>query len=682
MEKVFIKSNSEEILIKGAVAEGHTDIFSYEPDSLNARSLGNLFVVGHIQHDSDDMAYAINLISALAKREYYANSQRSAKEAFGETLKKINEVVEEFFEKDGLSLNVGIFTIAAEQMLISKLGKFKIFLARDDKNVDVLNNISLFDKEATQEKQFSSIISGKVSEHDRIFAFYPTRAMVARERFIKSDLLKLDRSQFIEKLKAIKQEKDSFSCTAVYVNVEKTTEVTPIPEVNPPEMSAATLANSSNKPKRQNIGVTPETPDKKTRKSVISPNETVPASRPELVAETAPKSNVSDSATKYEEPIEMPRIIPAEFSLGKKQTAIGTFFRRLRVNGMSPKSKAVISLVIVAIIVGVSWGVEAIFVTSPEDKAAQTAIEQAQTSLKLAQTKASQSDIAGARSLLLGSIATVGDTTKAQREIKQQLIQVLDNLDSAQDVSPSLVYQIASELGTGRLVTALSDGVGFYSIDTATTLAYMGSSASSSSPAKIDQKDFQPNHLGASDASLVALDTDHQKVVTVQNGKLKLTTLKNTSSVNGVSFYEGNLYMLSANTIQKVVDVAKGGEDAVNWLKDSALPADSVSITVDGNVYVLDKTGTITTYFRGKKTAETKTSTAAEGSTIFMTASDYPSFILFDTKFGRIHFLDKTSGNLTKTYKLGTQDPIIDASLASDGTIYFLTNDNKIWKVN
>src|SRR5438105_943959 len=113
MEKVFTKPVAKEILIKGNNKDGPVDLFSYDYDTDHSRrSLGNLYVVGNIQAAPDessgedpDVAYVINLIASLAKREYYSKPDLAPKEAFSAALKKINGVVEEFFKKKDTKIN-------------------------------------------------------------------------------------------------------------------------------------------------------------------------------------------------------------------------------------------------------------------------------------------------------------------------------------------------------------------------------------------------------------------------------------------------------------------------------------------------------------------------------------------------------------------------------------------------
>ncbi len=251
MEKVIIKPVTKEILIKGGNKEGSSDLFSYDYDSdQHKRKLGHLYVVGNIQSGAEtggeelDIAYVTNLVASLAKREYYSKPNLSAKEAFSASLKKINGVVEEFFKKQDTKINVGIFTVAGDEIHISKIGKFKIILSRDGKNIDILNNVDLFNKEKTQEKEFSNIISGKIREGDKILAFYPSRAVTSREKYIKDHFSKSPVGDFEAKLASIKETKPDFACAALHLEIQKTTESAEVPKIEPKELAQAAVAEA------------------------------------------------------------------------------------------------------------------------------------------------------------------------------------------------------------------------------------------------------------------------------------------------------------------------------------------------------------------------------------------------------------------------------------------------------
>ncbi|MBI2641840.1 DNA polymerase III subunit alpha, partial [Candidatus Roizmanbacteria bacterium] len=119
MEKVYLKPVSIEILHKDSDKNEHLDLFAYDYESDQARrKLGNLYLVGNVRAPSNqgapetDVTYVTNLVASLAKREYYSNPDLDPKEAFSLTLKKINDVVDEFFKNKNIKINIGIFALA------------------------------------------------------------------------------------------------------------------------------------------------------------------------------------------------------------------------------------------------------------------------------------------------------------------------------------------------------------------------------------------------------------------------------------------------------------------------------------------------------------------------------------------------------------------------------------------
>ncbi|MBI2064168.1 MAG: hypothetical protein HYT66_00435, partial [Candidatus Yanofskybacteria bacterium] len=126
MERIYLKPTCQEVLHKDTGKEGHFDLFAYDYEADEAkRKLGNLYLVGNVQMPAtptpegrgsdqsvggeNDITYVTNLVASLAKREYYANPDLAPKEAFSLALKKINDVVGEFFTNKDIKINIGIF---------------------------------------------------------------------------------------------------------------------------------------------------------------------------------------------------------------------------------------------------------------------------------------------------------------------------------------------------------------------------------------------------------------------------------------------------------------------------------------------------------------------------------------------------------------------------------------------
>lgn len=601
MEKIFLKPTQTEILIKGTPKEGHLDIFSYDYNSDGTkRKLGNLYLIGNTQQggtasgDSNpdidsDVAYITNLVASLAKREYYSNPDLSPKEAFSATLKKINDVVSEFFTGKDVKINMGIFALAGESINISKIGKFKIILARDDKAIDILNNIDLFTKERVEEKEFSHVISGKIASGDKILAFYPSRLITAREKAIKENFLKLNTEQFLEKINSIKEEKSDFACAALHINLNHAKEpaISPkIAKITPP------------------VAIATKTKDKESTKE--SP---VTLAEPPAQTVSAGKEEETVSST-----LELPRIIRSEFSLGKKDNPFAVVLGKIKMLLPKRQNKMVFFVSLGVVVLLGAWAVKSFFIISPDQRQTASVVDEAKNNIKLAKTKTDQNDFLSARKLLFGSIASINSVAPSKKtdELRSELFGILDGLDNASEASPILVETLPKSV--------------------------------------VDE------------ASLLAVQ-------------------KEKTGTSGLDIYEDNLYFIAIDGISKIADVSGKAKEAVQWLKGGTLPPEPLLLTVDGKVYVLNKSGLLTTYYKGEKQGEINTLILPDDSSVLATTKDSQYLYLINKNMGRIYLLSKATGTLFKTMKVSSQEAFSEAYLDGDEAIYLVSKDNKIWKI-
>lgn len=624
MEKIFLKPETKEILFKNPSEAQYSDIFSYDYGQDDSkRKLGNLFIIGNVQNsiinkedasskpdsNSADIAYIVNLVASLAKREYYAKQDLAPKEAFSSALKKINSVIEEFFKNKDIKINIGIFAIAGENINISKLGKFKILLVRDDKTIDILNNIDLFSKEAVQEKEFSHVVSGKITADDKILAYYPEHSFMAREKTIKDAFLKSGCDEFVDKITAIKVKKNTFGCAALYINLNKVKEPAYIPKIQPEELQ------------ENFIPITTEAPinDLNNQSSSPMPNkEYVPPPK-----DSAPPHKEPRIAP--ESPKDFPRIIPAEFSLGKKRNLITLIYNKMRPFLPKPRNKPVFFASIVGVAIVLIFTVKIIFIQSPENKMTNNAVGDAKANLKLAKTKISQKDFASARELLMASMVSLGaiENISATADTKDQIIKTLDGLDTATQASLTLKDSLLTD----------------------------------------------------KQAELALLAGETEKI---NSGKYNLS-----SEMISLNLYEGNLYVLTTDSIFKIADAGKTTSTiASSWLKNEVKLSDnSRLIAVDGNVYVFNKAGLLSVYFRGSKIGEYNTFILPEEKSKLLTTTDSKILYLVNQTLGRIYLISKESGTLEQTLVIGSAEPIENAFMGEGGVVNIISKDNKIWEV-
>ena len=678
MQKIYLKPISSEIIAKGALSDGYSDIFSYEPDSADDfPKLGNLFVVGHVHHETDDMAYLVNLVAALAKREYYARPHLPPKEAFAGTLVKINDVVEEFFRNKGLEMNIGIFVIAGAQIFISKIGKFKIFLARHDRDIiDVLNNVDLFAKEHIENREFSNILSGKIEPKDRLLAFYPGQGLSSRERYIKSYFLKLAEAEFTDKISDIRSKNENFSCSLLYISLEHVKETAKAPRIEPQELAQVQLAAAEK--------IAPSTSPAAVLTDASAGKKTESHIKPALVDQPVQEIKI--------EAQELPRIIPSEFSLGRRDNIFTSLVRRFRLPRMRMRltQPVKIGAGVVGVVLAVSIGlfVKSKFFISQEVQTARNQLKEIHTSVADAQSKIDQKDPSGARNMLFATLATITDTAFPSGEsanankAKEDILKLLDTIDNTQEVTPSLFYQIAPELGQATLLASFEGTLLAYSHDTGSNTGYVSRINKDSTAEKFSVEGIAPEVLFENSGSPALFSRTSNQVASLKNGTYSIHALTVPANYIHGSMYQDNLYVLATDGIFKITDAAKGSQKSQAWLaKTEPAPADGLQILVDGDLHVLFVDGTIATYYKGKRASEIKAPFTPTSQTVFLSSSDSSSFYLFRRDLNRIYVLDRKSGNLTKTYKISSQQPITAVALGTADTVYFPSADNKIWIV-
>lgn len=611
MEKIFLKPVASEINIRGNSKEGHTDAFAYDYNNDDdKRKLGGLYIIGNVKQDnaesaenSPDIAYVTNLVASLAKREYYSKPDASPRDAFSATLKKISDVVEEFFRNKSLKVNIGIFAIAGNDIMISKFGKFKIILGRpaqaggEPRAIDILNNVDLFSKEQGDEKEFSNIVSGKVVDGDKIFAFYPNRMIVAREKTIRAELLKSNAAQFLEKINSVKESKPDFDCGALHISMNNHKEPAVVKK-----QKGATLKNP---PTGADVSVNLA----KTNIKGLEQN-------------MEEMGHASNSAPEIPEPPpEIPNIISSEFSLGRKtnplmlpvlagiKIAKGLYGRNINL-----KSKFIIlSFVVGVLAIGIVL-VKTFIVIDPEQRRLNLAIDQVQNNLNLIRTKINQNDLIGARQMLIDSLSSIYDaniTNDRTQKTADEIYAILDNMDKAVDVSPTLLETMPEELNKRISVFDAHKDQG------------------------------------------IALD-----------------------------IYENNLYILTSDNILKITDINNNVEKEPSvWLKSGGLPPQPTMLTVDGNIYVMNGSGTLAVYNQGKKVSETNSFIVSDEKDALLTSKDSDKLYVVNKTLARIYELDKKSGSLIKTLKVGSSEPFVNAYIYGNDIIIITTKDGRIWEI-
>ena len=153
------------------------------------------------------------------------------------------------------------------------------------------------------------------------------------------------------------------------------------------------------------------------------------------------------------------------------------------------------------------------------------------------------------------------------------------------------------------------------------------------------------------------------------------------TGASGLDIYEDNLYFIAIDGISKIADISGKAKEPVQWLRGGTLPPEPLLLTVDGKVYVLSKSGLLTTYYKGEKQSEINTLILLDDSSVLATTKDSQYLYLINKNMGRIYILSKATGTLFKTLKVSSQEAFVEAYLDQDEAIYLIGKDNRIWKI-
>ncbi|MBI2669587.1 MAG: hypothetical protein HYX20_00340 [Candidatus Yanofskybacteria bacterium] len=677
MEKITLKPAIKELIYKSGEDNVHFDVLAYQGAGNQEKMLGSLFVLGHIKYSQEDLSYTISLISSLAKREYYSDislREQNAKSAFERTLKKLNEVLDDFFQNNNFKLNIGLAAISGENIYISRLGKFKIALARNGKYIDILNNVELFSKDAEGEKQFSNIISGKVQSKDKIFAYFPSRSLTSREKQLNGIFIKENQEEFGQKIAHLATNTTNFSCCGVHIDMHEVKEI---------PVSSATYTKSTFKTRTPNDNKEKETEPEAPLESqnTKQPSQIrLNSGKPQDVPDQIPEITVADQGTGPESPeMEQSRIIPAEFLVSKRETILTPVIKGLRklisTGKLGERARRrgfilVSAIIIFPVLIFVLWKTGGI---SNENR---NTIKQAGENVKLAQSWLNQSNFKDARTLLQASLASLASfSDKKAENIKLQINQTLDDLDRVSDKQPTLFADISAQ-NSNLKVSFVSAYDGLISIIDIIGLIF---NVNQNEVSQLGQFKITPQFLYTSSSfASVFNGSDAFGIYDLKSKKIEQYTLKEPVSAIDAILYENNLYILSDKTIYKYADAVTGGTKRTIWTSDNA-SGNLTSITADGNIYALADNGKLILYFKGKKTGELDLRLIPASDSRIFTFKDSAFLFLADKTNKRVYIFDKTTGELKTTYKLEAVGTPQDISVSSDGTVWILSTDNKIW---
>ena len=221
------KSNDKKIEIREIVysqdeEKSFGDVFIYEPENVEEQNLGNLFIVGDLKDLPKNCSYIMNVLASKIKKEFYANTKRTAEEGLEAGLSEANKTLADLADQGNgeyvgrLSMVCG--TYHGNKFYLSQVGKIKSLLIRGGQIMEIIKEDD--SKPVSAKRVFNNIASGDLSDGDLvIFATSGLFNIFSLEKLRQlGSSMKLD--EFASKLQEEIEEEDSETVSALLIEIE------------------------------------------------------------------------------------------------------------------------------------------------------------------------------------------------------------------------------------------------------------------------------------------------------------------------------------------------------------------------------------------------------------------------------------------------------------------------------
>jgi hypothetical protein len=380
----------------------------------------------------------------------------------------------------------------------------------------------------------------------------------------------------------------------------------------------------------------------------------------------------------------MPQLIPTEFSLGTRRTTVSRWLGRLRVVRFDARGKAIALALVAFIIAGGVLIAKSILITSPQEQQAQQALSDLQRDIDIAKAKSIDSPVE-ARTILTRTLAALEKLDLSDSKaaaISTLIVSSLDEIDHAQAVEPSLLASPAPDADTITLATWASPSqsirIGGMSAAGALWVATLRDGSTSE---RADLGPAPADLLVGWRGSVLALNMAARTVVRIVGGDVKTYVIPVSETVLDAVEYGDNLYVLTDHTILKISDLDTDKPVTKRWLTDDAQLTPSASrLYVDGSVYTFSRDGVLTTYYKGKKSAEVTAPLSPSGAWRLLPWSG-GSLAVAVGDARRIYIISPEDGTLLRTLKIDSQIPFTSVAPGPDTSVLLLTSEGKLWQV-
>lgn len=236
--------------------------------------------------------------------------------------------------------------------------------------------------------------------------------------------------------------------------------------------------------------------------------------------------------------------------------------------------------------------------------------------------------------------------------------------------------------GEGKIYSGDSGQKSIYAVDIknglVTAIADLGIAISKLSYPVISR---DKNLYFLNNNSLVELN-----IATEEMKNLNLNLPGTSQDIVGIKGYNNRLYLLdsSNNQIYRISKGADGFTSRDSWLKDEADLSESTDLAIDGNIYILNKNGTVLKFLSGEEEAllmdqiEPK---LLEADKIAVSNQEDGYIYILESKTNRLAVFRK-NGSFVLQYRSDQLQNIKDFAINETDKKIYILNDNAVYEID
>lgn len=267
-------------------------------------------------------------------------------------------------------------------------------------------------------------------------------------------------------------------------------------------------------------------------------------------------------------------------------------------------------------------------------------------------------------------------------KLNSQLNNILSKTGAPETFAPEFLYDTSNIISSPQFQKIIFNDNKIYLLDSQNgRIDYFDIAAKSTKSVLISPNIKSAINIAFDKINLYLINKDSINLVEKNNLTPKYDFAKDKIYPVDFRLWNGAAYVLDseANTIWKFSPSSTGFSKPQNWLKnDAKLDSNSVSLAINGQVWVLHQNGSITPYLSGVKTEFKPNQASTFTQTNHLDVTLEKDLIAFVDNENIVYIYQKT-GELLSKYNLGNLKVNDLAFNEATNSIYLLCSDQKIY---